>query len=513
MPLIKEKRAGHAPQWHAYRVPNLPVKYQSMLEWKRIMEINRNNPGAFGIAASKKLGLDRSGAKTGLNKPQTRDHEQMIVTTRTPVSSFIPPHSLPEKAIASTPPVLLPSQMPITRVEQETVGLANHVSLQIFSTARTRNDRNVMVFLHGGPGLAYGEDFKPVTDWFIEHGYTVVAPEIAGSGKSGLKNMSNSHTQNYVGDLKSVIHCLRERADMQGKQFCVVAHSWGGFQLASLLTDDTAEERNFFTQGVFISSNLDSAQTRLFADAAQFNDASDGTVRAFESVLVANFEERHAGRGVEMAASEKITVLNNPLIDQSLNEKFSPFYRLDKMPKDIPCLFFHAADDKNVPVSQSVEAFDRINNAGGDARLVISSQGGHGFFKTGKDYHAEVTKNCFGAIDSFVKQAGSSAKAVIDGAFLADKTIAEVEGKILDTHKNYQNYTKVLDDFHQGNEAPETGNESKRIPPKRKLLRKIADARAHLAARLESSNSPVAIAQAALNREMASLINDALEKS
>ncbi|MDB5758428.1 MAG: family peptidase [Burkholderia sp.] len=370
-----------------------------------------------------------------------------------------------------------------------------------------------MVFLHGGPGLAYDAGYEPMTEWFLAHGYTVVAPEIAGSGKDGLENKSNSYTQNYVQDLKSVIHCLRERPDMQGKEFCAVAHSWGGFQLASLLTDEAAEERGFFKQVAFISPNLDSAQTRLFADASQYSDANEGSLLGFGRTLVRNFEERHTGNEEKMDESGKMTVLNNPLIDQSLNERFSPFYRLDKMPKDLPCLFFHATDDKQVPPSLSVDAFAKVNNAGGNASIVISSQGGHSFFKTGDAHQPGVMTNCFTSIDTLVKQGGSSKSVVIDGDMLPDSDIETVERRLLVADRAYENHTKALENFHNEIKAPETGNGRIGIPPKRELLEKIAKAHENLAKKFESLSTPVARRNAESNRNSANLINKSLEKT
>lgn len=370
-----------------------------------------------------------------------------------------------------------------------------------------------MVFLHGGPGLIYGDHFAPVTRWFLAHGYTVVAPEIAGSGTAGLANKSNSYSQNYVQDLKSVVHCLRERLDMQGKEFCVVAHSWGGFQLASLLTDQTAEERGFFKQAVFISPNLDSAQTRLFADASFYSDANDASIAVFEGTLVGNFEARHTGNQAEMDASGKMTVLNNPLIDQLLNEEFSPYYRLDRLPKDLPCLFFHAIDDSQVPVSLSVDAYARVNNAGGHASLLISSQGGHGFFKTGESYNASVTESCFIAVDSLVKQSGPSKNAVIDAVFLPDASIEAVEGKLSETDKRYENYSKVLEDFHRGIDRVPTSAERKKIPSREKLLGKIADAHENVARNLLSKNVPATHLNVVSNLEKAATIKIFLKKS
>ena len=279
------------------------------------MDINRKTPGDFPVGASQIQAFVNRETATGVGDAQRQGIGNAQVKTKDAASSLFPQHSLPEKVCESTAPDFLPSQPSIATVERETVKLENHVSLEIFSSSRNWDNKNVMVFLHGGPGFEYDQNYEPVTNWFLGHGYTVVAPEIAGSGTPGLEHKSNSHSQNYVTDLKSVVQHLRARPDMQGKEFCVVAHSWGGFQLASLLTDEAAEERNFFKQAVFISPNLDSAQTRLFADASEFNDISDGTVTAFERTLVRNFEERHSGSEEEMDDSKKMTVLNNPLID------------------------------------------------------------------------------------------------------------------------------------------------------------------------------------------------------
>lgn len=480
------------------------------------MHIDRKSIEFSTRPASQEPELYNRKAEAEIENPQEHYVKDIQVKTRDCMPSSIPPLPLRQSSPESTPPVFLSSPTPIMPVKQETVNLENHVSLQIFSSALTQNNKNVIVFLHGGPGLAYDETYEtyePMTKWFVGHGYTLVAPEIAGSGKPGLEDTSNSHTRNYVRDLKSVVQCLSERSDMQGKEFCVVAHSWGGFQLASLLTDETAEERRFFKQAAFISPNLDSAQTRLFADASQYDESTDSRLATFERTLVRNFEERHAGQEQETGHAEKMTVVNNPLINQALNEKFSPFYRLDKMPRDIPCLFFHATNDLQVPVSQSVDAFARVNNAGGDARIVISSQGGHGFFKTGHAHNADVMTSCFGVIETLVKQSESSKKAVIDGDFLPDTNIAAVEEKILEVDKTYENYTKVLEDFHNEIEPPASGDQRKRIPPKRKLLRKIADAHVNIAEKHKTSNSLQASKNAETILQKALLINESLEKS
>lgn len=476
------------------------------------MDIDRNKSG-FQTGIPSGPGLENCVPGKPVGTQQVQHSGIRLATEEGVMPSIIPEHSLPQAVPKSTTPTLLPSQTITAPIGQETVTLANHVSLQIFSSALTQHTKNVMLFLHGGPGLEYDDDYESVTKWFVGNGYTVVAPEIAGSGTTGLENTSNSYSQNYVQDLKSVIHYLRERPEMQGKEFCVVAHSWGGFQLASLLTDETAEERGFFKQAAFISPNLDSAQTRLFADASEYNDASDGSLLAFGRTLVRNFEERHTGNEEKMDESGKMTALNNPLIDQSLNEKFSPFYRLDKIPKELPCLFFHATDDEQVPSSLSVDAFAKVNNAGGNASIVISSKGGHRFFITGDTHQPGVTTNCFAAINTLVKQGGSSNNVVIDGDTLADSDIEAVEKRLLVADKAYENHTRALENFHNEIETPANGNGRKRIPPKRELLEKIATAHENLAKKFEMQGTPVARRNAESNRNSANLINKSLEKT
>lgn len=214
-----------------------------------------------------------------------------------------------------------------------------------------------------------------------------------------------------------------------------------------------------------------------------------------------------------MDESGKMTVLNNPLIDQSLNEKFSPFYRLDKIPKELPCLFFHATDDEQVPSSLSVDAFAKVNSAGGNASIVISSKGGHRFFITGDTHQPGVTTNCFAAINTLVKQGGSSNNVVIDGDTLADSDIEAVEKRLLVADKAYENHTRALENFHNEIETPANGNGRKRIPPKRELLEKIATAHENLAKKFEMQGTPVARRNAESNRNSANLINKSLEKT
>jgi len=334
----------------------------------------------------------------------------------------------------------------VSKVQRQVnqVELANHVSLQIFSTDETKKNKSVMLFLHGGPDLSYDDSFEPLTSWSLDHGYTLIAPEIAGSSKLGLAGTSDSFASppNYVRDLQSVIHYLREASDFKEKELCVVAHSWGGFQLASFLTDKniSAEDKNFIKQVVFMSPNLDSAHTRIF----EMKDELGGP--NFDNDLKSQMSRRHAGTNSHSLV--KIDFINNPVMNKNLNEEISPFYRLEQMPKEIPCLFVHPTKDNIVPASQSLAAVEKISSSGGNAKIFMTTNGGHGFFKTGEVGDPDTAAACFGAIDSLIKNPDSLKKISIDDYSSDNFSPENIEIKIKEKNSEYESQKNLLDEWH-----------------------------------------------------------------
>ncbi len=356
--------------------------------------------------------------------------------------------------LPSSNPVVLPRGQAVaseassstSKVQRQVdqVELANHVSLQIFSTDETKKNKNVILFLHGGPDLSYDDTFDNLTSWSLERGSTLIAPEIAGSSKPGLANTSDSFASppNYVRDLQSVIHYFRQLPDFKEKEFCVVAHSWGGFQLASFLTDKniSAEDKKFIKQVVFMSPNLDSAHTRIF----EMTDELGGP--NFERDLESQMSRRHAGSSSN--SKDKINFKNNPVMNKNLNEEISPFYRLEQMPKDIPCLFVHPTKDNIVPASQSISAVEKINGSGGNAKIFMTTNGGHGFFKTGQAGDTHATAACFGAIDGLIKNPDSLKKITID-EYASDNFDSEnIDTKIKEKNSEYESQRNLLGDWH-----------------------------------------------------------------
>lgn len=349
------------------------------------------------------------------------------------------------------------SVIPISERKISRIDLANHVSLQIFSAEKIRDNKNVILFLHGGPDLSYNSDFDRLTSWSLAHGYPLVAPEIAGSDKPGLTSTSDSFTNppNYVRDFQAVIQYLRQQSDFKEKAFCVIAHSWGGFQLASFLTDKSvaSEDKNFIKQIVFMSPNLDSAHTRIF----EMHDRIGGPT--FEVELSNEMTRRHAGE--KSASAGKIDFFNNPVMKKNLNEEISPFYRLEQMPKEIPCLFIHPTKDGVVPASQSLAAMEKINRGGGNAKIVMTTNGDHAFFKAGQADDL-VMATCMSAIDSLINNPDSLDKVRVDDESVVISDLDDIEKKIKEKDDRYESQSNLLREWHEpGSVSNVTGKKNK----------------------------------------------------
>ena len=239
-----------------------------------------------------------------------------------------------------------------------------------------------------------------------------------------------------------MIHYLRQQPDFKEKELCVVAHSWGGFQLASFLTDKniTVEDKNFIKQLVFISPNLDSAHTRIF----EMKERIGGPT--FEVELQSEMARRHAGN--QSQSSGNMSFIKNPVMDKGLNEAISPFYRLDQIPKGIPCLFVHPTQDKIVPASQSIAAVEKINGSGGNAKIVMTTKGDHVFFKIGEANDPQATATCFGAIDGLIKNPDSLNAITIDDDALDNSEPDKIEAKIKEKFNEYESQKNLLDEWH-----------------------------------------------------------------
>jgi len=135
-------------------------------------------------------------------------------------------------------------------------------------------------------------------------------------------------------------------------------------------------------------------------------------------------------------------------MNKNLNEEISPFYRLEQMPKEIPCLFVHPTKDNIVPASQSLAAVEKISSRGGNAKIFMTTNGGHGFFKTGEVGDPDTTAACFGAIDSLVKDPDSLRKITIDEYSSDNSDPENIEIKIKEKNSEYESQKNLLDEWH-----------------------------------------------------------------
>ena len=135
-------------------------------------------------------------------------------------------------------------------------------------------------------------------------------------------------------------------------------------------------------------------------------------------------------------------------MNKNLNEEISPFYQLEQIPKEIPCLFVHPTKDNIVPASQSLAAVEKISSSGGNAKIFMTSNGGHGFFKTGEVGDPDTAAACFGAIDSLIKNPNSLRKITIDKYSSDNSDPENIDLKIKEKNSEYESQKHLLDEWH-----------------------------------------------------------------
>ena len=96
----------------------------------------------------------------------------------------------------------------------------------------------IILFIHGGPGLAEMHEVRTLSN-FLEEDFTLVTWDQRGCGKSYSRNVPNLTHKQIAEDGAELIHYLKEKFNKD--KIYLVTHSWGtvlGLDLAQLIPED-----------------------------------------------------------------------------------------------------------------------------------------------------------------------------------------------------------------------------------------------------------------------------------
>ncbi len=203
-----------------------------------------------------------------------------------------------------------------------------------------------IINIHGGPESQYRPGFYPLTQYFVDKGYAVIAPNVRGSSGYGKKFLALDDKERRLDSVKDLV-ALREHLvtkdafDMT--RIALMGGSYGGFMVLAGLA--------FYPD--------------LWAAGVDTVGISN-----FVTFLQNTAPYRRAIREVEYGSLEH---------DREMLEKISPFNYIENI--KAPLFVIHGANDPRVPLSEAEQIVNKLHELGRRAELLVYADEGHGLAK------------------------------------------------------------------------------------------------------------------------------------
>jgi dipeptidyl aminopeptidase/acylaminoacyl peptidase len=228
----------------------------------------------------------------------------------------------------------------------ETITARDGLNLNAWLYRPTQPTGGAVIYLHGGPEGQARPGYSEIFARLVDDGLAVLAPNVRGSGGLGRTFVHADDKEKRFGAIDDVADCVRYLVDnglADPLRIACAGWSYGGFLTLAALT---------FHPG-------------LFAAGVSICGMSDLTTFY-----------RNTEPWIAAAAYPKY---GHPVHDRELLEELSPLRRVDAL--TAPLLVVHGAQDTNVPVSESEQIVDALQQAGRDVRLLLFGDDGHGIVK------------------------------------------------------------------------------------------------------------------------------------
>ena len=206
--------------------------------------------------------------------------------------------------------------------------------------------RPTWVYFHGGPEGQSRPGYNNVLRQAVDAGYTVVAPNVRGS--SGQGRAFSHADERYarfsgVDDVADTVEFLVESGIAERERLVVGGRSYGGY-----LTLATLVRHRHLWRGGIAACGMSDLET-FYRDTEPW---------------------------IAVAAYPKY---GHPLQERELLRELSPIHGLSDV--TVPVLFVHGAHDTNVPVNESKQALEVLQQAGTPSDLLLFEDEGHEFVK------------------------------------------------------------------------------------------------------------------------------------
>ena len=203
-----------------------------------------------------------------------------------------------------------------------------------------------VVYVHGGPESQETVRFNIAVQFFTNHGFLVLAPNVRGStgyGKTWVHLDDVEKRLDSVHDLEAMVRWAVEEKLSLAERVGIIGGSYGGFMVLSALT----EYPELWAAGV---------------DSVGISN--------FETFLENTAKWRRHLREAEYGSLDR---------DRDLFKRISPIHRVERI--TAPLLIIHGANDPRVPVGEAEEMFSRLKGMGRHVEYIRFEDEGHGIAK------------------------------------------------------------------------------------------------------------------------------------
>jgi dipeptidyl aminopeptidase/acylaminoacyl peptidase len=203
-----------------------------------------------------------------------------------------------------------------------------------------------IIMVHGGPEGQFRPRFSATIEYFVHHGYAVLAPNVRGStgyGKAYSHLDDVEKRMDSVADLAHAAHWLRARPDIDGTRLVVYGGSYGGFMVLAALT----HYPDLWAAGVNIVG---------ISNLATFLENTSGY--------------RRAHREAEYGSLAR---------DRAFLERIAPINHVDNI--EAPLMVIHGANDPRVPLSEAEQLVAALKERDVPVKFLVFDDEGHGIVK------------------------------------------------------------------------------------------------------------------------------------
>jgi dipeptidyl aminopeptidase/acylaminoacyl peptidase len=217
-----------------------------------------------------------------------------------------------------------------------------------FYPAPKQGDRPppVIVYPHGGPESQTRPAFNPLFQFFQQHGYAIMAPNVRGSSGYGTAYMNLDNTtkrMDSVNDLAHAVYWLRDQKTADPKRVAVYGGSYGGFMVLASVT----HYPDLWAAGIDVVG---------ICNFVTFLEHTSAYRRPHREAEYGNLREHRA-----------------------FFEKISPIHHVDKI--KCPMLVIHGANDPRVPIEEAEQVVAALKKRGVPVEYLRYEDEGHGLAK------------------------------------------------------------------------------------------------------------------------------------